>query len=88
MVDYLHRHHFLLLPLLHLRSLKWEPSSFSCSFHHMQKHMALKKLAPLVDLFSRHLKCCNFSNHNGWGHLTQVLHIVKNSDDTPIFLLW
>jgi hypothetical protein len=47
MVDYLH-HHFLLLPLLHLRSLEWEPSSFPCSFHHMQKHMVLKKLAPLV----------------------------------------
>jgi hypothetical protein len=47
MVDYLHHYHFLLLPLLHLRSLEWEPSSFPCSFQHMQKHMVLKKLAPL-----------------------------------------
>jgi hypothetical protein len=52
MVDYLLRHHFLLFPLLHLRNLEWEPSSFLCSFHHMQKHMALKKLAPLIDPFS------------------------------------
>jgi hypothetical protein len=51
MVDYLHHHHFLLVPLLHLRSLEWEPSSFLFSFHHMQKHMVLKKLSPLVDLF-------------------------------------
>jgi hypothetical protein len=51
MVDYLHHHHhFLLLPLLHLRSLEWEPSSF-LSFHHMQKHMVLKKLALLTDPF-------------------------------------
>jgi hypothetical protein len=51
MVDYLRHHHFLLLPLLHLRSLEWEPSSFPCFFHHMQNHMVLKKLAPLIDPF-------------------------------------
>jgi hypothetical protein len=45
MVDYLHHHHFLLLPLLHLKNLEWEPS-FYPSFHYMQKHMALRKLAP------------------------------------------
>jgi hypothetical protein len=28
MVDYLHHHHFLLLPLLHLRNLEWELSAF------------------------------------------------------------
>jgi hypothetical protein len=50
MVDYLYHHHFLLLPLLHLRNLEWEPS-FCPFFHHMQKHMALRKLAPLVDPF-------------------------------------
>jgi hypothetical protein len=50
MADYLHHHHFLILPLLHLRNLEWE-SSFYPSFHHMQKHMALRKLAPLVDTF-------------------------------------
>jgi hypothetical protein len=42
MVDYLLHDHFILLPLLHLRSLEWEPS-FYPSFHHMQKHMALRK---------------------------------------------
>jgi hypothetical protein len=51
MVDYLLHHHFLLLPLLHLWNLEWEPSSFLCSSHHMQKHMALKKLTPLIDQF-------------------------------------
>jgi hypothetical protein len=51
MVDYLHHHHFLLPPLHHLRNLEWEPSSFLYSFHHMQKHMTFKKLAPLVDPF-------------------------------------
>jgi hypothetical protein len=51
MVDYLlHRHHFLLPPLLHLRNLEWEPS-FSLFFHHMQKHMVLRKLTPLVNPF-------------------------------------
>jgi hypothetical protein len=50
MVDYPHHHHFFLLPHLHLRNLEWEPSSF-LFFHHMQKHMVLKKLAPLVDPF-------------------------------------
>jgi hypothetical protein len=88
MVDYLLHHHFLLiLPLLHLRNLEWKPSSFLCSFHHMQMHMALKKLTPLANPFLRHLKCHNFSNHNGQVQLTQVLHVVKNSDDAPIFLL-
>jgi hypothetical protein len=48
MVDYLLHHHFLLLPLLHLRNLEWKPS-FYPSFQHMQKHMALRKLAPLPD---------------------------------------
>jgi hypothetical protein len=86
MVDYLHHHHFL-LPLLYLRNLEWEPS-FYPSFNHMQKHMALRKLAPLIDPFSRHLKCYNFPNHNCRGHCTQVLHVVKNSDDAPISLLW
>jgi hypothetical protein len=51
MVDYLRHHRFLLLPLLHLRSLEWVPSSFPFSFYHMQKHMVLKKLAPLVNPF-------------------------------------
>jgi hypothetical protein len=50
MVDYLHHHHFLLFPVLHLRNLEWEPS-FYPSFHHMQKHMALRKLAPLLNIF-------------------------------------
>jgi hypothetical protein len=50
MVDYLHHHHFILLPLLHLRNLEWEPYLF-LFFHHMQKHMTLKKLAPLIDPF-------------------------------------
>jgi hypothetical protein len=50
MVDYLHYHYFLLLPLIHLKNLEWEPS-FYPSFHHMQKHMALRKLAPLPDTF-------------------------------------
>jgi hypothetical protein len=50
MVDYLHHHYFLLIPLLHLRNLEWE-LSFCLFFHHMQKHMVLKKLAPLVDPF-------------------------------------
>jgi hypothetical protein len=49
MVDYLHHHHFL-LPLHHL-NLEREHSSFLYSFHHMQKHKALKKLAPLIDPF-------------------------------------
>jgi hypothetical protein len=33
MVDYLLRHHFILLPLLHLRSLEWEPSLPFLSSH-------------------------------------------------------
>jgi hypothetical protein len=47
MVDYVHHHHFL-LPFHHLRNLEWGPSYFLYSFHHMQKYMALKKLAPLI----------------------------------------
>jgi hypothetical protein len=27
-------------------------------------------------------------DHNGRGHCTQVLHVVKNIDDAPISLLW
>jgi hypothetical protein len=87
MVDYLHHHHFFLLPLNHLRNLEWE-SSFCLFFHHMQKHMALKKLAPLVDLFFATSQMPQFPNHNGRGHCTQVLHVVKNSDDAPVSLLW
>jgi hypothetical protein len=87
MVDYIHHHHFLLLPLLHLRNLEWEPS-FYPSFHHMQKHMALRKLAPSPTHFSRHLKSHDFPNHNGQDHCTQMLHVVKNSDGAPISLLW
>src|SRR5688572_19235666 len=67
------------------RYLEWEPSSCLSSFHHMQKHMPLKKLAPLVEPFSRHFKCRNLSNNNGRGHGAQVLHVVKNVDDAPIF---
>jgi hypothetical protein len=87
MVGYLHHHHFLLCPLLRLRNLEWEPS-FYPSFRHMQMHMALRKLAPLVNPFSANLKRCNFTNHNGRGHYTLVLHVVKNGDDAPISLLW
>jgi hypothetical protein len=86
MVDYLHHHHFLLLPLLHLRNLDWEPS-FCIFFHYMQKHMVLKKLAPLDDPFFVTSQMTQFSDHNGRGHYTQVLHVVKNSDDAPISLL-
>jgi hypothetical protein len=43
MVDYLHHHFLLILPLLHLRNLEWEPS-FYPSFHHMQKHKALREV--------------------------------------------
>jgi hypothetical protein len=88
MVDYLLYRHFLLLPILHLRNLEWEPSSFLCSFHHMQKHMALKKLAPLVDLFFLTFQMPQFFRSQWSGHCTQVLHVVKNSDDAPISLLW
>jgi hypothetical protein len=78
MVDYLHHHHFLLLPLLHLRNLEWEPS-FCPSFHHMQKHMALRKLAPLVNQFfatseshlegvnRQNLKIITLNMHYTWG---------------------
>ena len=86
MVDYFHHHHFLLLPL-HLRNLKWE-TSFYPSFHHMQKHMALRKLAPLPDTFFEKSQRPRFSQSQWSGHCTQVLHVVKNSDDTPISLLW
>jgi hypothetical protein len=72
MVDYIHHHHFFLLPLLHFRSLEWEPSS-CLSFHHTN--------------FSRLLKSLNFPNYNGRGHLTLVLHVVKNGDEAPISLL-
>jgi hypothetical protein len=54
MVDYLHHHHFLIFPLLHLRNLEWEPSSF-LFFHNMQKHMVLKKWDPLPDTFFRNI---------------------------------
>jgi hypothetical protein len=84
MVDYLHHHHFILRSLLHLRNLEWEPS-FYPSFHHMQKHMAWL-LSPTH--FSRHLERRDFLNNNDRGHCTQVLHVVKDSDDAPISLLW
>jgi hypothetical protein len=64
------------------------PSSFPCSFHHKQNHMVLKKLAPLVNPFFVTSRMLQFSNHIGRGHLTQVLHVVKNGDYAPIFLLW
>jgi hypothetical protein len=57
MVDYLHHHHFLLISLHHLRKLEREPSSFLYSFHHMKTHLALKKLAPLVDPFFATSQC-------------------------------
>jgi hypothetical protein len=88
MVNYLHHHHFLILPIFHLRSLEWEHSPFPCSFHHMQKHMVLNKLAPVVDLFFATFQMRNLSDHNYRGHCTQVLHVVKNGDDAPISLLW
>jgi hypothetical protein len=59
MVDYLHHHHFL-LPLLNLKNLEWEPS-FCLSFHHKQKHMVLKKLAPIVGPFSVTFQMSQFS---------------------------
>jgi hypothetical protein len=88
MVDYLHDHHFLLLPLHHLRNSEREPSSFIYSFHHMQKHMSLKKLAPLVEPFFVTSQMPLFSQSQWLGHLTHVLHVVKNGDDAPISLLW
>jgi hypothetical protein len=87
MVDYLLHHHFLLLPLLHLQNLEWKPS-FYPSFHHMQKHMPCGNWLLSLTHFSRHLKDRDFPNHNGRGHCTQVLHVVKNSDDAPVSLLW
>jgi hypothetical protein len=88
MVDYLNHHHFLLLPFHHLRNLEQESSSFLYSFHHMQKHMALKRLTPLVDPFIATSQMPQFSQSQWSGHLTQILHIVKNGDDAPISLLW
>jgi hypothetical protein len=40
--------------------------------------MALKKLAPLVNLFSATSQMLQFSNHNRWSHLAQVLEVVKD----------
>jgi hypothetical protein len=54
----------------------------------MQKHMALKKLAPLVDPFSATSQMLHFFNHNCRGHLDQVLEVVEDGDDAPISLLW
>jgi hypothetical protein len=87
MVDYLHHHHFLLLTLLHLRNLEWEPS-FCIFFHYMQKNMVLKKLVPLVNPFFATSQMPQFSQSQWSGHCTQVFHVVKNSDDAPISLLW
>jgi hypothetical protein len=87
MVDYLHHHHFLLLPILHLRNLEWEPS-FCPSFNHMQKHMALRKLAPLPDTFFATSQKSRFAQLQWSGHVTQVLHVVKDGDDAPISSLW
>jgi hypothetical protein len=87
MVDYLHHHHFLLLSLLNLRNLEWV-SSFYPSFHHMQKHMALRKLALLPDTFFVTSQRPRFSQSQCRGHGTQVLHVVKDGDDAPISLLW
>jgi hypothetical protein len=87
MVDYLHHHQCLLLTLLHLRNLEWEPS-FCIFFHHMQKHMVLKRLTPLVDPFFPTSQMPQFSQSQWSGHCTQDLHVVKNSDDVPVYLLW
>jgi hypothetical protein len=86
MVDYLLHHHFLLLPLLHLRNLEWEP--FYPSFHHMQKPMALRKLALLPGTFFATFQRPQFSQSQWSGHCTQVIHVVKNRDDAPVSLLW
>jgi hypothetical protein len=87
MIDYLHHHHFLLLTLLHLKNLEWEPS-FWLFFHHMQKHMVLKKLSPLVDPFFSTSQLTQFSQSQWSGSFDSVLHVVKNGDDAPISLLW
>jgi hypothetical protein len=35
-------------------------------------------------IFHDILNAAFFFEHNGWGLRTQVLHVVKNSDDAPI----
>jgi hypothetical protein len=56
--------------------------------HDMQRHMVLKKLAPLLDLYSVTFQMPQFSLLQWPRSFDSVLHIVKNGDDAPIFLLW
>jgi hypothetical protein len=51
-------------------------------------NIVLRKLAPLPDIFFATSQKPRFSNHNGRGHGTQVLHVVKDGDDAPISSLW
>ena len=87
MDDYLHHHPFFSSYSSSLEELGVGAFLFP-SFHHMQKHMALRKLAPLLDTFFATSQKPRFPNHNGRGHGTQVLHVVKDGDDAPISLLW
>jgi hypothetical protein len=86
---FLHHHFHLLLPRFHSRNFSLEPSSCLSSFcaHHMQKHIALKKLAPLLDPFPVTSQMLQYFYHNRRGHLAQVLKIVKDDDDAPVSLL-